>query len=860
MGGLDLVVEGRNLTPTAPKHRDLLAVLALNAGRPLTVERLRRMLWPAEDGDRSDSLIRGYVGRLRGVIGKDAIANVPGGYVLNVPDDRFDVARFRWLVQESAHDAERAPEMLREALALWRGQVLEDVDPDGTRWRETGRLRRELEELRLFALERRIELDLDAGRHRELLGELRRLVEEHPTWQRFRGLLMLALYRSGRRVEALEAYAELRTELDEGHAIVPDPDLQLLYHRMLHDDVSLHVSVGPPVLLPYDVADFAGREDQMSRLAELLDRPSPVVIHGMAGVGKSALAVHAAWTYRTRFPDGILYADLRGRPGDAGTASALLEDFLRWLGCPAPAIPAALERREQLFRAYTAGRRMLVLLDNATSEEQVRPLLTSCATVVTSRSPLGGLTEAVRLPVAELPHRDAVDLLRRLIGQDRTRDPAPVHRLGELCEGLPLAVRIAGARLASRPGWTVDYLADLLEDERARLDHLRSGGRSVRGVYAIGYEDLPGDARRLLRRLGALPATGISDWIADHLGGGADVLVEAGLLETVGVDEAGQLRHRMHDLTRLYARERLVDEEGEDAVRRVLAALAPVVLARVRASRFLPVSRPEQPFTTIDVRESVNWLLAERAFLVGLTGDLHAHGLREEAFRLAHLLPPFFERHAFLDDWDRTSRVALDAAPDDRAAASALRDRGDLHRARGEWEAAHECLRRALATCLRLGDTRGVAQVRRRLGQVHLEQGRLGDAERNLAACLAELGGRDADAHRAFGLVAHRTGRHELAERNLELAIGLLAELGDRHRRADCLLDLAAVRLSRGLLPEAHALAQEARTIAARLADRRLDARALATLADVARAEGLSRRAGDLAAEAAARYAGIRGR
>ncbi|MFD0884663.1 BTAD domain-containing putative transcriptional regulator, partial [Streptosporangium algeriense] len=628
MGALSIRDGAEDRTPTAPKHRDLLAMFVLNARRPLTVERLRQLLWPLEEGDRSDSLIRGYVGRLRQLIGKDVITTVSGTYTLAVNDDQLDVGRFRRLIQEGLSGRDGGK--LREALDLWRGPVLADVDPDARRWAETGRLREELEELRLLALERRIELDLDAGRHRELLSEVRRLVAQYPLWQRFRSQFMLALYRSGRRVEALAAYTALRDELDDGHAIEPDPELQLLYHRMLYDDVMLHVSAGPPVLLPRDVTHFTGRADLLDQVFSGL-----VVVHGPAGVGKSALAVHAAWRHRERFPDGILYADLREstRPG------AILEDFLRWLGCPAQAVPASEGRRQRLLRTYTANRRMLVVLDDVTDESQIRPLLTSCPTVITSRSALGGLTGAVRLPLGVLDDDEARDLLVKLIGEERA-DDGGVRELMRFCGGLPIALRIAGSRLATRPGWTPGYLAGLLADERGRLDRFHSGDQTVRSVYAVGYEGLPTPARRMVRLLGALSAPDIADWAAQVFGDQTDVLVDAGLLEAHTVDVAGQVRYRMHDLTRLYARERLVEEEGVHAVREALARLHVVVIARVQASRFPLVSGEPtmRSFVTRDIRESVEWLVAERAFLAALVGDLYGVGLDEGAWRLAHLL------------------------------------------------------------------------------------------------------------------------------------------------------------------------------------------------------------------------------
>ncbi|MEW9548008.1 BTAD domain-containing putative transcriptional regulator [Nonomuraea sp. NPDC050783] len=834
MGPLDVRDGDRDRTPTTPKHRDLLAMFLLNAGRPLTVERLRRLLWPREGGDRSDSLVRGYVGQLRQLLGKDVITTVSGAYLLAIGDDQLDVDRFRLLVDRGAYE---------EALSLWRGPVLEDVDPDGERWVETRRLREELEELRLLALERRVQAGLEAGRHRELLAELKRLTKQHPLWQRFRGQYMLALYRSGRRVEALAAYAVLRDQLDGGHAIEPDPELQLLYHRMLHDDVSLHVSAGPPVLLPPDVQGFTGRADLLDRV--IADRAADgqaiggqVVVHGQAGAGKSALAVHAAWRARERFPDGILYADLR----ETTAPAAVLEDFLRWLGCPAQAVPAGLEQRGRLFRTYTAGRNLLVVLDNAADEAQVRPLLTSCPTVVTSRSSLGGLTGASRLSVGVLDAEESLDLL--VASSGRPADDA-LRRLARFCGGLPIALRIAGSRLAARPNWTVDYLVGLLEDEHKRLDGLHAGDQTVRSVFAIGYDGLPEPAKLTLRGLGALSAPDFGDWLAEQLGGGAEALVDAGLLETHGVDVAGQVRYRLHDLTRLFAREQPLPGVPEK--------VSAIVLARVRASRFSLVSGdPATTVATRDIRESVEWLEAERPFLVSLVADLHEAGLDEPCWRLAHLLAPFLERHRYLDDWRAVSARALESArraADDHGEALILLDQGDLHLAERAWDLAHERLRLALGMFLRQGRTREVNQVRRRLGRVHLEGGRLEDAERALLACLAAADNqRDAaDAERVLGAVLRRAGRLDEAAARLLDAVQHLTELGDRHRQADALLDLAAVRLAQGARPEARAAAERARGIAVRLGDRLLDAHALLALARVGRAEGAAGRSRELA-------------
>ncbi|GII61405.1 SARP family transcriptional regulator [Sphaerisporangium krabiense] len=883
MGALRARDGEHDRTPTAPKHRDLLVVFLLNPRRPLTVARLRRLLWPREDGERSESLVRGYVGALRRLLGTDVITTVSGTYTLAVEDDRIDAHRFRRLVEEGLDAAaareERARALLGEALGLWQGRALEDVDPDGHRWVETAALREELEELRLLAVERRVDLDLAAGLHRGLIADLRRLTREHPLWQRFHGQYMLALYRGGRRAEALEAYGRLRDALDEGHAIEPDPELQLLYHRMLHDDVSLHVAAGPPVLLPHDVTGFTGREDLLEHLDRLTTGPARVVVHGQAGVGKSALAVHAAWRARPRFPDGVFYADLRGDHGRPVHPATVLEDLLRWLGCPAQAMPATLERREWLFRTYTANRRLLLVLDNAVDEGQVRPLLAACPTVVTSRSPLGGLVDAVRLTVDVLDDREAQDLLAGLIGPRRAGEEATAtRRLGQVCGGLPIALRIAGSRLAARPAWTVGHLAGLLDDEHRRLDQLHSGDQTVRGVYAVGYEGLPDKARRMLRALGALPSPDFAHWVTELFGDEAEALVDAGLMETHAVDVAGQVRYRLHDLTRLYARERLVAEGGgQDAVRQTLTGLMSVVTTMVRASRFplLSGDGAGARHATTDIKQSVNWLLAERVFLTALVAELHKAGLWEHAWRLAHLLTPFLERYRFLDSWRLACESGLSAArqtAEVRAEALLLRDLGDLHRAEQRWDPAAERLRLALGMFLRVGDAKNAVHTRRRLGQVLLELDRPEDAERNLLTCLAAYTSEvspapagpapqgaalhdpqeEAETRRALGAVLGRTGRLDEAAAHLVRAVSLLSSTGDRHRHADALLDLTAARLAQGSPDEARAHAQRARSIAVRLGDRLLNTRALIALAEVLLAEGAGEQARDLASEALA--------
>jgi DNA-binding SARP family transcriptional activator/Tfp pilus assembly protein PilF len=610
---LEVRHDGVPVPIAAAKQRVLIAVLALAAGQPVTVERLITCLWDEQPPDTARNTLQNYVLRLRRTLAVDAepgpLVSSPAGYRLDVDPDRVDVHRFRTLVRSArstaaAGEPESAAALLDEALALWRGEPLAEV-PSEVLHREVvpG-----LVEQRLAALEQRIDLDLDRGRHAERITELVGLTTEHPLRERAWAQLMLALYRSGRTAEALDAYRQAGKILSEEFGIDSGPELHTLHQAILTGDPTLTITdpaPGPssqpspaprvvPRQLPAPTGRFVGRGSELDHLSARLDAaagaPMMVIsaIGGTAGIGKTALALYWGHQHAEEFPDGQLYVNLRGfdPTGAPLPPMTALRRFLTGLGVPAQDVPADPDEQVAFYRSQLAGRRMLVVLDNARDAEQVRPLLPGapgCLVLVTSRDQLAGLVAldgAVPLTLDLLTQDEAHDLLIRHLGHDRVaRERTVADELIDLCARLPLALNIAAAHAALHPNRPLAAFADELRDTHRRLDALTTGEATadVRAVFSWSYHTLTPGSARVFRLLGVHPGPDISLLAAAGLAGHdpdstrhtLDELTRAHL-----IIEHAPGRYTVHDLLRAYAADQAhaqdSDVEREAALRRVI--------------------------------------------------------------------------------------------------------------------------------------------------------------------------------------------------------------------------------------------------------------------------------------------------
>jgi DNA-binding SARP family transcriptional activator len=588
LGSLQIVREGAPVELPAAKLRVLLAVLLCQAGKPVSVAGLVDELWAGRPPLTARKTLQAYVHRLRRSLGEDRrIVSGPAGYTITVRPGELDSERFREALSGAREcrrrgDLERATELIRSALSLWRGEPFADIRGGSFISDEVARLG----EQRLLAIEERIEIDLEHGSAVELVPELERLVAAHPFRERLRAALMRASYASGQAVRALEVYREGYARLRDELGVEPGPEL-----RRLHEAVLRHELAGaagrpvrtPVVALPPDTADFIGRPDELAVLQERLgaDRAPatalPVVaISGPPGIGKTTLAVHAAHRLRPAFPDGALFVDLghtQTRPLPPRDAlGRLLTALTSQVRQPALGLDELTER----YRLALAGRRVLVVLDDAGGLEQLLPLLPGepgCGVIVTSRAHLAGLAGATRIDVGALASPAALRLLAKIVGADRlAAEPTAAQDLVRLCDGVPLAVRIAGTRLANRAHWRVATLVRRMADEHQRLDELVVGRLAIRTTLAASYLRLTPLARRAFRIVGLLDPPDVeARSVAALLSIPPDAaeelieqLVDARLVEVVA--PGGEpVRYRMPDLVRIYAREQQAESDQDRA-------------------------------------------------------------------------------------------------------------------------------------------------------------------------------------------------------------------------------------------------------------------------------------------------------
>ncbi|MGH3201136.1 MAG: tetratricopeptide repeat protein [Streptosporangiaceae bacterium] len=860
------------------KQRAVLAALLLSAGKAVSLHELAEILWGPWPPPSARVTIQNYVMRLRqalGDTGGSRISTQPRGYLIRVDPGELDVARFEsrlGAAREAARDSswETAADQSRLALSLWRGEPLSDVDSEVLAVREVPRLA----ELRLQALEVRIDADLHLGRQAEVIAELRQLVTGHPLRENLRGLLMLALYRDGRQAEALAAYQDVRGVLVEELGTEPGAGLCELHQRMLTGDQALAVpdpapppvSAAVPRELPAGVAHFTGRTSELAALTGLLDPPGDQLpgtvvisaIGGTAGVGKTALAVHWAHRAKGHFPDGQLYVNLRGYdPAQPVAPADALAGFLRSLGVAGQDIPAEEAERAARYRSLLAGRRMLVVLDNAGSAEQVRPLLPgdpACAVAVTSRDALTGLVArdgARRLDLDLLPLQDAVGLLQALIGARVDADPAAAAVLASQCCRLPLALRVAAELAAARPAVPLSELVGELADRQRRLDLLDAAGdarTAVRAVFLWSYRYLDPAAASTFRLIGLHPgpdldryaAAALTASTADQAGQRLDVLARAHLTQPV---ELG--RHGLHDLLRTYARHLATEYDTEDEQRAALTRLFDYYLhtaadamdtlfpaERHRRPRILPPATPAP--TTATPAAARAWLDAERNGLVAVTVHMTDNGWPGRAIRLAATLFRYLDVGGHYPEAITIHTCARRAARDagDRAAeATALNNLGNVDWRQGRYQQAISHHQQALTLFRETGNYTDVAHVLDNLGMAYDGQGRNQQATSHYQQALTlfrETGHRlgEAAVLDSLGVVDLRQGCYQQATSHLEQALTLFREFGDRTGEAGALNGLGEVLLATGQPGQASTQHAAALGLAAQIGNKDEQARA----------------------------------
>lgn len=883
LGPVEIGLEGARLQLGGPKQRAVLATLLLHPNRVVSVSRLIDVVWGEMPPRTARVQLQGHISALRQVFAaagwdEETIETRSAGYLIRVRPKELDLDLF----EERVRQAQRAravgsyPEAaagFASALGLWRGDALSDL-PQEALPAELARL----EERRLAVLEERIDADLAVGRHTDLVAELTGLANQHPLRERFHSQLMLAYYRSGRQSDALTVYRNARSTLVEELGLEPGTELQQLEQLVLSGEpVTEHPGPAPVVVpsqLPPDVADFTGRAEMLGRVQDQLtagpkqSRQAIAItaVAGQAGVGKTTLAVHAAHSMLDQFPDGQLHVNLRGAGKSPGDPMWVLDHFLHGLGVDGTAVPDSLEDRMAMYRTRLASQRILVVLDNAADEAQVRPLLPGspgCAVLITSRVRLAGLEGATLLDLDVLNQGEATELLARIAGHERVHtERAAAGQIVRLCKELPLAVRIAGARLAARPHLPLRRLVDVLSDRHRRLDELRIGDLAVRASLTLSYDGLNAEVRRAFRRFGLLDMPDFTCWVAAAVLNSSlaeaepvvESLVDAQLLEVTGDAREGPSRYRMHDLLNVYARERAAAEDRCDdrhgAVRRALGgwlALADWAADAIQgtaswidhgaAQRWCPDDACDE--STFD--DPLGWFEQERAALIAAIEQAAAGGWHEVAWDLANSLGLFLELRGGFADWRHTHQVALRAsqrAGDHRGSAIMLRGLGEVHAYQDRYADALGCLEHAVAEFRRADDVGGEADTFCGFGLVYRLQGRLVEALQafqRAATLLADVGDRPDRAYALLGVARSNLelGRLGQAEAPAAGALASFRTCGYRHGEAQALHNLGILRSHQCRLDEAVTCLRQALATFADLGEHHSNAYALLALGNV---------------------------
>ncbi|MFH8612869.1 BTAD domain-containing putative transcriptional regulator [Streptomyces sp. NPDC018029] len=836
LGAVSVATEVGVLPLGPAKRRSLLAALLLRPNHPVPVGQLTDALWDHEPPTRARGVIQGHVSRLRALLtGADAdmfgveLLTQGTAYVLRMPESLLDAHRFEELVTLAR--SQRAPAdavaMYQEALSLWQGPALTGAYPS----QPLQTAAQALEELRLASVESLAAAYSRMGEHARAAAVLRAEASVHPLRESLSAALVRELQRAGRRSEALDCFHRTRRLLADELGVDPGRELADAYTDVLRGEgeggdaarepaparptagapaatsapspAPVAAAVPSPVpglppspsptplplpgpvdLLPRMPRGFHGRAAELTALSRAAAGEAPVcLVTGPAGVGKTAFVAHWAHRNRELFPGGLLYADLRGF-SDTGEPALLevLREFLLALGVAPRRVPESAGGASALFRSLCADRRLLVVLDNARASEQVRELLpggAECVTVVTSRYRLRGLiaSDAARpVPLDVLEPEDSTALLTAVLGKERVlAEEVAARRLAELCGGLPLALRVAAARLADQPDWSLSAMCAELSDESRRLSLLDVEDTGVRAALRLTVRRLPDDAAHHFAPLGQHPGTHVDRYTAAALAGTDPVAAEAALDKLTAahlVIRTAPDRWTLHDLVRLYARSL---EAGPDVLVRGLDHSVATALAAADAAEpgdescfTLPPDFRSPPATRefADREQAMDWYAAERDDLTLAAAAAHAAGLHGRTWRIVLALWPQIVWRV-RDDWTPLLRTALEAAEADGDARAESRVRallGWVLTEEGRTPEALVHLEAAPVLAARAGDTRGEATA---LINLSLAQAELGSPEEAAEGCAlaAELahsvGDRNTERLALYHLARHRLDARE---------------------------------------------------------------------------------------------------
>jgi DNA-binding SARP family transcriptional activator/DNA-binding XRE family transcriptional regulator len=760
LGRFELTAGGQPVDMGPLKQRCLLAFLALQPNRVVRRDEIVDVLWGERPPESCQNLVHTYISRLRKAAdrpgGEPLIASVRGGYRLTADAEELDLLRFDGQLAEANQlrltDPEQALAVFEEALRLWRGPVLADL-PDEVRRHPAAMA---LAARRMTAALAYADTALDLGRHGPVVEQLESLAHDEPLHEGLHARLMIGLAGSGQQAAALRLFGRLRTRLAEDLGIEPGAEIVAAHLRIIRSEVSPAPRQDPrqpiPAQLPADIGGFTGREEQLERLDAVLEKSEHLgmticAIAGTAGVGKTALAVRWAHRVRDRFPDGQLYVNLRGYASDSPVRPVeALTRFLHALGLPSERVPADEEEAVGLYRSMLADRKTLILLDNASGADQVRPLLpgsSGCLVLVTSRDRLAGLA------VAEGAHRITLDvldpeashtLLAKMIGHQRTSaEPTAVAALAGAVAYLPLALRIVAANLAALPHTSLaEYAVEL--GRRGRLNELVVDGDdagAVRAAFDLSYDTLEPAARRLFRLLGLVPGPDFTPAAAAALVGGERRDCARLLHQLAGahlVQEHAAGRYQFHDLLREYAADRAWSEDGAEQVNVATERLFEHYLGSADAATRLlyphvlrmQATAPTSSVPPASPSAAIDWLDAELPNLVAAVKGCPP-GLVRYTWRLADSLRGYFLSRGYSAEGLAMCRVALVAAQqewDTPAEASVNDIMGLIHYNLSDYARAANHHTKALALNRRTDNAVAEAGSLHNLGRVHSQLGR----------------------------------------------------------------------------------------------------------------------------------------